>query len=64
MKRWNTHATKIVVILRSVTLGGLCEVLLQNRQTLREIFTFSRREFTEIFWDRPIGFQAVTVGVR
>ena len=38
MKRWNTHAPKIVVVLRSVMLGGLCAVLLQNRQTLRDKF--------------------------
>jgi hypothetical protein len=64
MKRWNTQAPKIVIILRSVMLGGLCEVLLQNRQTLREILLPHSVSLESIFWNGPIGFQAVTVGVR
>jgi hypothetical protein len=64
MKRWNTHAPKIGVILRSLMLEGLCEVLLQNRQTLRDILLSHNVCLKSILWDRPVGFQAVTVGVR
>jgi hypothetical protein len=64
MKRWNTHAPKIGVILRSVMLGGLCEVPMQNRQNLRESLFSHSVSLKSVLWDRPVGFQAVTVGVR